>query len=86
MYLWRINTLYNTLKIKKYTLTKDQLKALTDVETSSYEQELAKDIFFFLFIFDEIRFSDIILLEKDWIVNDDFGKRIEFNQSKTEGL
>ena len=86
MYLWRINTLYNTLKIKKYTLTKDQLKALTDVETTSYEQELAKDIFFFLFIFDEIRFSDIILLEKDWIVNDDFGKRIEFNQSKTEGL
>ena len=25
-------------------------------------------------------------MEKNWIVNDDFGKRIEFNQSKTEGL
>jgi hypothetical protein len=71
-------------QIKKYTLTKDQLKALADVETSSHEEELAKDIFFFLFIFDGIRFSDIILLEKDWIVNDEFGKRIEFDHIKIE--
>jgi integrase/recombinase XerD len=69
-------------QIKKYILTKDQFKALADVETSSYEEKLAKDIFFFLFIFDGIRFSDIILLEKDWIVNDEFGKRIEFDHLK----
>lgn len=71
-------------QIKEYTLTKDQLKALADVETSSHEEELAKDIFFFLFIYDGIRFSDIILLEKDWIVNDEFGKRIEFDHIKIE--
>ena len=59
---------------KKYNLTKDQLRASAEVETSCYEQVLAKDIFFFLFIFDGIRFSDIILLEKDWIVNNEFAK------------
>jgi site-specific recombinase XerD len=69
---------------KKYNLSVDQIKALVEVDTTSYEQELAKDVFFFLFMFDGLRFSDMIVLEKDWIVEDEFGKRIDFDPVKTE--
>ena len=72
-------------RTKKYNLSEDQLQALVEVETSSYEQELAKDVFFFLFIFDGIRFSDIVSLEKEWIVKDELGERIDFDPIKTEG-
>lgn len=70
---------------KKYNLTSEQIKLLARVKPTSYEQELAKDVFFFLFMFDGMRFSDMLVLEKDWIVNDELGERIDFSPTKTEG-
>ena len=69
---------------KKYNLTISQIEAFVEVEPRSFEEELAKDVFFFLFMFDGLRFSDMLTLEYDWIVNDEYGKRIDFDPVKTE--
>lgn len=72
-------------RTKKFNLTAEQIEALAEVEASGYEEQLAKDVFFFLFMFDGIRISDMYALEKEWIVEDDLGKRIDFDPVKTEG-
>lgn len=69
---------------KKYNLTIGQIKSLVEVSPSTFEEELAKDVFFFLFMFDGLRFSDMLALEKNWIIKDEFGKRIDFDPVKTE--
>ena len=70
---------------RKYNLRPDEIEKIINVEASTYEEQIAKDVFIFLFIFDGIRVSDMFLLEKDWIEDGDLGKRFEFDPEKTEG-
>ena len=72
-------------RTKQFQLSKEQLEMIVELEPTSYHMEKAKDIFFFLFMFSGLRFSDMLILEFDWIVNDELGKRIDFDPVKTKG-
>ena len=60
-------------RTKQFQLSKEQLEMIVELEPTSYHMEKAKDIFFFLFMFSGLRFSDMLILEFDWIVNDELG-------------
>ena len=75
----------NKRRTKQFQLSKEQLQSLAATEPTSYHMQKAKDIFFFLFMFSGLRFSDMLTLEFDWIINDELGKRIDFDPVKTKG-
>lgn len=75
----------NKRRTKQFQLSKEQLQSLAATKPTSYHMQKAKDIFFFLFMFSGLRFSDMLTLEFDWIINDELGKRIDFDPVKTKG-
>jgi len=72
-------------RTKQFNLSKEQIETLAELEPTSYHMKKAKDIFFFLFMFSGLRFSDMLILEYDWILTDELGKRIDFDPVKTKG-
>ena len=75
----------NKRRTKQFNLSKEQIETLVGLEPTSYHMKKAKDIFFFLFMFSGLRFSDMLILEYDWILTDELGKRIDFDPVKTKG-
>ena len=72
-------------RTKQFNLSKEQIETLAELEPTSFHMKKAKDIFFFLFMFSGLRFSDMLILEYDWILTDELGKRIDFDPVKTKG-
>lgn len=72
-------------RTKQFNLSKEQIETLAELKPSSFHMKKAKDIFFFLFMFSGLRFSDMLILEYDWILTDELGKRIDFDPVKTKG-
>ena len=72
-------------RTRQFNLSKEQIETLAELEPTSFHMKKAKDIFFFLFMFSGLRFSDMLILEYDWILTDELGKRIDFDPVKTKG-
>ena len=72
-------------RTKQFNLSKEQIETLAELQPTSFHMKKAKDIFFFLFMFSGLRFSDMLILEYDWILTDELGKRIDFDPVKTKG-
>ena len=72
-------------RTRQFNLSKEQIETLAELEPTSFHMKKAKDIFFFLFMFSGLRFSDMLVLEYDWILTDELGKRIDFDPVKTKG-
>ena len=75
----------NKRRTKQFNLSKEQIETLAELEPTSFHMRKAKDIFFFLFMFSGLRFSDMLVLEYDWILDDELGRRIDFDPVKTKG-
>ena len=72
-------------KTKYFSLTEDQIHAIAKLEPTSFHMTKAKDVFLFLFSCAGMRFSDMIVLEHDWIYKDDLGEKFDFDPEKTKG-
>ena len=71
-------------RTKHFSLTEEQILAIAKLEPTTYHMTKAKDVFLFLFSCAGMRFSDMIILQYDWIYKDDLGEKFDFDPEKTK--